>query len=140
MAAKDIDREYEQLVKKSELRGETETEIAEGERRRHIRLRVDAAQLEVEKDPWVFPINLSPAGFAFFSENPFSSGQQVTIALESGPSVAATVVKSQMEEAGEEGLMGQHRVSCAFLDEAQGKALLLEIKQQEERQLENASS
>lgn len=137
MADEKTDREYDELLKQSELRGEVEQALGGGERRQHPRVRAEAADIEVEGDPWVFLINVSSAGMAFYSENDFGVGKELKITLEDGSMAKANVISSTMEDEGAEWVMGQYRVSCSFPDEAQGKALVLKIKQNEESHLED---
>ncbi len=137
MANENTDREYSELLKQSELRGEMEQALGGGERRQHPRVRAEAADIEVEGDPWVFLINVSSAGMAFYSENEFEVGKELNITLEDGSMAKAKVISSTLEDEGAEWVMGQYRVSCTFPDEAQGKALVLKIKQNEESHLED---
>jgi hypothetical protein len=137
MADENTDREYSELLKQSELRGEMEQALGGGERRQHPRVRAEAADIEVEGDPWVFLINVSSAGMAFYSENEFEAGKELNITLEDGSMAKANVISSTLEDEGAEWVMGQYRVSCIFPDEAQGKALVLKIKQNEESHLED---
>ena len=137
MADNHTDQEYTELLKQSELRGEMENELGGGERRQHPRVRAEAADIEVEGDPWVFLINVSSAGLAFYSGSDFEVGKELNITLEDGATAKAKVISSTLEDEGAEWVMGQYRVSCSFPDEAQGKALVLKIKQNEESHLED---
>lgn len=137
MAEKHADQEYTDLLKQSELRGEMETELGGDDRRQHPRVRAEAADIEVEGDPWVFLINVSSAGMAFYSENNFDVSKELNITLEDGTMAKATVISSTLEDEGAEWVMGQYRVSCSFPDETQGRALVLKIKQNEESHLED---
>ncbi|MCH9046524.1 MAG: PilZ domain-containing protein [SAR324 cluster bacterium] len=135
MANDKLEETYEQLLEHSRLTGEAEERQSARERRRHLRVQVDSADLQVDSDPWVFLINLSSSGIAFHSDTPYRIEQTVQISLE-GITVEATVVDIQQETGEETAGVGVYRVSCTFADETAGKRLLLEIKNWENSHLE----
>lgn len=123
---------YETLLRKSRLKGEVE-ELEKGrERRQHPRIQVDALDIQVDTDSWIFVINLSVTGIAFYADTPFQLGQEVTVSLDDSFSLKAKVVES--EPAGDDGpsLAGQFRVCCEFVDAGQGMDFLVHIKKLEE--------
>ena len=135
MPEQKFDKTYESLLHKSRMRGETE-EIAEGpERRQHPRLHVDAADIRVNTDSWIFLINLSVTGIAFYCDTAFQVGQAVTISMEPDLKVSAKVVEAAPEGEEATSLVGQFRVCCEFTDPDQGMAFLIEAKKTEEGEL-----
>ena len=136
MPEQKIDKDYKSLLRISKLRGETEERSGDGpERRTHPRIQVDTADIQVDTDSWIFVINLSVTGIAFYSDSAFEVGQTVTIAVEPDLKVPAKVVESVPE--GEEAisLVGQYRVCCEFTDPDEGMAFLMELKKMEEGNL-----
>lgn len=128
MADDDLERTYAQMVEQSRLRGEAESARAERERRTHPRVRPDAAPIVVADDPWVYPINVSKAGLAFFSDVPHPPGTRLPIHLENGPTAEATVVECAPETAEPAALAGAYRISCAFADAEAGLRFFLALK------------
>ncbi|MEE8434204.1 MAG: PilZ domain-containing protein [bacterium] len=136
MANPKLEDSYQNLLRKSQLSGEAEAQREESERRQHPRIHVDAADIQVDTDSWIFVINLSVSGIAFYSDSEFTLGQQVTISTETGASVKAKVIEAH-PEGGDDAtsLVGQYRVCCQFDDPTEGMAFLLGIKESEEKKL-----
>ena len=81
MADRKLDEDYRRVLEASRRSGDV---IAEGqgtERRRHPRLRVKPGALPAELDPWVFAIDISISGMAFYADEPVAEGETVTIHL-----------------------------------------------------------
>lgn len=135
MANPKFENSYLDLLRKGQLSGEAEAQREGLERRQHPRIHVDAADIQVDTDSWIFVINLSISGIAFFSDSEFTLGQQVTISMDTGNSVKARVVEAHPEGEDATSLVGQFRVCCEFEDANEGMAFLLEIKESEEKKL-----
>ena len=135
MANPKLEDSYQHLLLKSQMSGEAEAAREGRERREHPRIHVDAADIQVDTDSWIFVINLSVSGIAFYSDSEFTLGQQVTISRDTGDSVKAKVVEAHPEGEEATSLVGQYRVCCEFNDPADGMAFLLGIKESEEKQL-----
>ena len=127
-----LEASYLDLLRKSQFGGEAEAQREERERRQHPRIQVDAADIQVDTDSWIFVINLSMSGIAFYSDSKFTLGQQVTISIETGASVKAKVIEAHPEGEDATALVGQYRVCCEFDDPTEGMAFLLRIKESEE--------
>ena len=140
MANPKLEDSYRNLLLKSQLSGETEAAREGRERREHPRIHVDAADIQVDTDSWIFVINLSISGIAFYSNSQFTLGQQVTISHDTGDSVKAKVVEAHPEGEDAASLVGQYRICCQFDDPSEGMAFLLGIKESEEKKFgENLS-
>jgi hypothetical protein len=132
-----LEQAYATLLEKSRLRGETTEELGAGrERRETPRLHVDALEIQVDTESWIFVIDLSRTGIAFYAESPFDIGQEVTIRLGDDLSAPAKVVDSQLEGADLPPGVGHHRICCQFLDAEQGAAFVVRGKELEEAHLE----
>ena len=131
MSRDDLDGKYERILEEGRLRGDLQDEPVEEERRRHPRIRVNPGDLPVEIDPWVFAIDVSISGMAFYSDQPVEDGERVTIALGNELAVDAEVVSSQFEPGDNPYLPSRYRLHCRFADEEQGKELLVRIKELE---------
>lgn len=127
---------YHDLLRIGQLSGEVETQRKGRERREHPRIHVDAADIQVDTDSWIFVINLSISGIAFFSDSRFTLGQEVTISSDTGESVKAKVIEANPEGEDAASLAGQFRVCCEFDDANEGMTFLLGIKESEEKKLE----
>lgn len=135
MANPKLEDSYLDLLRKSRFSAESEAQRDERERRRHPRIQVDAADIQVDTDSWIFVINLSISGIAFYSDTQFTLGQEVTISIESGASVKAKVIEASPEGEDAASLAGQYRVCCQFDDPTEGMDFLLGIKDSEEEKL-----
>lgn len=136
MADKELERQYEQLVEQSKLRGEAEPDRAALERRHEVRIQPDAASVIVGDDPWVYPINVSRAGVAFHSDVAHSPGTELTVRLEGGPGIEAVVVACVPETGEPAAVAGAFRISCAFKDPEAGLRFFLALKSLEAAELE----
>lgn len=133
MANPKLENSYQNLLLKSQFSGEAEAQREGRERREHPRIHVDAADIQVDTDSWIFVINLSVSGIAFYADSEFTLGQQVTISLDTGDSVKAKVIEAHPEGEDAASLAGQYRVCCEFDDPAEGMSFLMGIKASEEK-------
>lgn len=135
MTTPKLEDSYLDLLRKSPFGGDAEAQRDEEERRRHPRIHLDAADIQVDTDSWIFVINLSISGIAFYSDSEFTLGQQVTISIETGASVKAKVIEATPEGEDATALVGQYRVCCQFDNPTEGMAFLLRIKESEDKKL-----
>lgn len=126
-----LDEAYHRILAESRRKGDLKEEGGAGERRRHPRVRVNPADLPADLDPWVFAIDISISGMAFFADEPVPVGESVTLALSERLSVEAEVVACHTEPPEQPGGPTRYRLHCRFADEEQGKRLLVAIKELE---------
>ena len=98
------------------------------ERRRHPRIEVKPGDLPVLLDPWVFAIDVSISGMAFYSEEEVEAGKVINITLGHMMYAEAEVVNCILEEPASPYHPARYRLNCRFLDENQGMELLVKIK------------
>lgn len=139
MTDQKLEQAYAQQVEQSRLRGEVEADRDTDERRREARVQPDAAQLMVGDDPWVYLINVSRAGLAFFTDVPRTPGNVVQVRLEGGPEVRAKVVQCDAEVADPAALAGQFRISAEFIDPEAGMQFFLALRDLEATHLDIGS-
>lgn len=133
MSKSDLDEAYERVLADSRARGEVAGEAPQTERRGNPRIRVNPGDLAVEIDPWVFAIDISISGMAFYSDTPVERGEAIHIALTDDFAVEARVVDSHLETSDSPVLPSRYRLHCEFDDEERGKELLVRIKEMEHR-------
>ncbi len=102
MADTELHQDYERVLDEGRESGELQDLSEEADRRRHPRIRVNPNDLPVEIDPWVFAIDISISGMAFYSDDPVPPGEMVTIKLGDDLQADAKVVRVQEERAGVE--------------------------------------
>ncbi len=136
MGNDELEREFALLVEHSRLRGETEQERSERERRREVRVRPEAPHIVVGNDPWVYLINLSRGGLAFFSDARYAVGDIVPVSVEGGATVQARVVECWPDVEDPGAVAGQMRVNCTFTDAQAGLRFFFSLKSLEAAHLE----
>jgi PilZ domain len=140
MAKNELESEFARMVEQIRLRGEVEAERADRERRRGTRLLPEAPQIRVGDDPWVYLINLSRDGLAFFSDVRYAVGDIVPVSVEGGATVQARVVECCPDVEDPGAVAGQLRVSCAFTDPQAGLRFFFSLKSLEAAHLEAGQS
>jgi hypothetical protein len=136
MARGELEREAERVVEQGRLRGQAEQARAERERRRDARIQPDAAHIVVGDDPWVYLINVSRRGLAFYSALAHPLGSVLPVSLESGVRAEAKVVECRPETDEPGALAGQFHVCCEFVDGREGLRFLLALDEWEAARLE----
>ena len=131
MSDEELDRQYQKTLRAAREKGQVLGEYDGQERRRNPRIKVVPGDMPVEIDPWVFAIDVSISGVAFYSDNAVESGQTVDIDLVDMTPVKARVIDCKMEKPDSPYLPSRFRLHCEFEDEEQGKALLVRIKELE---------
>jgi hypothetical protein len=127
----ELDQDYEQVLEDSRESGDLLEQSEDADRRRHPRIRVNPNNLPVDIDPWVFAIDISISGMAFYSDDPVPPGKLVTIKLADEIQADAKVVGVQEEPPLGPEQPPRYRLQCEFTDEEQGKQLLVRIKEME---------
>ena len=127
----ELDQEYERVLEDGRESGDLLEQSEDADRRRHPRIRVNPNNLPVEIDPWVFAIDISISGMAFYSDDPVPPGNLVTIKLADDIQAEAKVVGVQEEPPIGPEQSSRYRLQCEFTDEEQGKRLLVRIKEME---------
>ena len=136
MSREELEREYTRIVGTGRLRGEAESVRDQRERRHHARLQPDAAPLVVQGDPWVFLINVSRSGLAFYTDTAHALGSIVAIALEGGMSAQAKVVECLQDVQDPAAEAGRYRVCCEFIEPETGLRFFLALNAQEAAHLD----
>lgn len=131
MADPKLAQDYERVLESSRSKGEVLEEPGGGDRRKHPRIKVQPGALPVELDPWVFAIDISISGMAFYADEAAVPGLTVTIALGDHASVEAEVVGCRPEPPAAAGAPPRYRLHCKFADEEAGMRLLVAIKELE---------
>lgn len=129
MADRKPERAYDQQIEQSRLRGELEASRGGGERRRDVRVQPDASHVLVEDDPWVYLINVSKAGIAFFTDAAREPGTVLRVRMDDGPDAEAKVVQCEADVADPAAIAGQFRISAEFIDPAAGLQFFLALRE-----------
>lgn len=129
MFDEELDRQYQRTLRAARKKGEVLGEYDGEERRRNPRIKVVPGHLPVEIDPWVFAIDVSLSGVAFYSDQAVEPGKTVDIDLVDMTPVKAKVIACQLEKSDSPYLPSRYRLHCEFEDEEKGKALLVRIKE-----------
>ena len=129
MQLNELERQYEKILVSSRKRGDIST-AAQNDKRRHPRLSVDASDMFISSVPEFSVLDMSLSGMAFLSNHPLREGEIIHIALGSMLSVDAQILTCRLEEAPSEFLDAQFRINCQFLQDAQGRELLVSLKGQ----------
>ncbi|HKI97711.1 MAG TPA: PilZ domain-containing protein [bacterium] len=128
MAEPSLEAEYQRILADSRRTGDLLEEPAGQERRRHPRIRVKPGDLPTELDPWVFAIDISISGMAFYADEAVEPGRKVTIHLGDLATADVEVLACRQEQSTARHLPARYRLHCRFADEEQGKRLLVTIK------------
>lgn len=136
MTDRKLEEAYQQQVERSRLRGEVEDGRDAHERRNEARVQPDGAQVTVGDNPWVYLINVSRAGLAFFTDVAHTPGSRVQVLLDGGPEVGAKVVQCDAELADPAALAGQFRISAEFVDPDAGIQFFLALRDLEAANLD----
>lgn len=131
MAKEELDDQYELILEQERREGRVVEEYTGPERRKNPRIKVVPGDLPVEIDPWVFAIDVSISGMAFYSDKEEEAGKIVDIDLAGLPPVKARVVDSHLEQSDNPYQPSRHRLHCEFEDPEKGKELLVRIKEME---------
>ncbi|MEE8436034.1 MAG: PilZ domain-containing protein [bacterium] len=129
MSDEELDRQYQRTLRAARDKGQVLGEYDGVERRRNPRIKVVPGHLPVEIDPWVFAIDVSLSGVAFYSDQAVEPGKTVDIDLVDMEPVKARVIACQEEESDSPYLPSRYRLHCEFEDEEKGKELLVRIKE-----------
>ena len=136
MAERKLEREYDQQIRQSRLRGELEASQGGGERRREARVLPDASHVLVEDDPWIYLINVSKAGLAFFTDAARKPGSVLRVRMDDGPGADAKVVQCEADLTDPAAIAGQFRISAEFIDPEQGLRFFLALRELEASHLD----
>jgi len=123
-----LEQDYERVLDASRRKGEVHDEPPGSERRRHPRIRVNPGSLPAELDPWVFAIDVSISGMAFYADEPVEAGATVNIHLDEQVHAEVDVLACDAEQSDQPYLPVRYRLHCRFADEEAGKRLLVAIK------------
>jgi PilZ domain len=123
-----LDEVYRRVLEAGRRSCDVIAEPEGAERRRHPRLRVKPGALPAELDPWVFAIDISIAGMAFYADEPVAKGETVTIHLGELAQADVEVLGCQEERPDGRYLRTRYRLHWRFTDEEEGKRLLVTIQ------------
>jgi hypothetical protein len=131
MAQRSLDEAYQRVLETSRRNGDVLDEPAGQERRKHPRIRVKPGELPTELDPWVFAIDISISGMAFYADEPVETGKHVNISLGDAAHAEVEVMGCHEEPSSTPNLPSRYRLHCRFADEEEGMRLLVSIKELE---------
>jgi len=125
MGERDLDQEYELLVKEGLARGEIEIRQAEWELREAPRFKLDDRKIAVPVQPSFPIVDVSACGIAFYADLPFTPGDYLNVILTDTLGVRARVIACSMVETDPALLETRYRVQCCFEHVVHGKRLLV---------------
>ena len=131
MSDEELDRQYQKTLRAAREKGQVLGEYHGQERRRNPRIKVVPGNIPVEIDPWVFAIDVSISGVAFYSDEAVEPGKTVDIDLVDMTPVKANVIGCILEKGDSPYSPSRYRLHCEFEDEELGKELLVRIKELE---------
>lgn len=132
MIEETLTERYEQVLEESRRLGQLDDSPEEQrERRQHPRVQVDRGKLPADIDPWVFAIDISISGMAFYSDEPVFAGDVVDVQLRDEEPTHVVVLKCEAEHPDQPGAPARYRLACKFKNEDEGMALLVRIKEME---------
>jgi hypothetical protein len=126
-----VTQRYAQILAEAAQAGEKAAPTSAMERRGAPRVPVTCGDVSVNLSYPVTTVDISTGGACFLSEQPFPVGTEISLAVASVFSLAATVVGCNMEESDAVFLEMRYRVRCRFSDEAQGMEVLVLAKERE---------
>lgn len=129
MRQPNLEDEYQMLVQEGFARGELDVFTAGPEQRTEPRFRLRDTGIAVRVEPQFQLVDVSAAGIAFQSELPFRSGDLLHVVLRSALAFQARVVGCMLVETDPLMLEARYRVQCRFNDPADGKQLLVLMKE-----------
>ncbi len=127
MSLQQWEEEYSLLLAKHRELGDLDVQPEGREFRRHPRLRIQKEAIWVNVDAKCEVIDCSISGIAFYSSFLFKPDRIVRLVLGKAFAIEATVLAAAMVETDATFLEYQYRVQCEFLDQLQGKQMLVTI-------------
>lgn len=126
-----LDRAYHLLLEEGYATGQIRRRTDGPDHRSAPRFRLHDGQIAVRVEPQFQLVDISAAGFAFYSEFPFQPDTLVQVILKDTVAYRARVVASPLVET-DAGLMElRYRVQCRFDDISNGKQFLVFLKEME---------
>ena len=129
MGKRDIDQEYELLVKEGLARGEIRIRQDKQELREAPRFKLDDCKIAVPVQPSFPIVDLSASGIAFYAETPFTPGAYLNVILKDTMGFPARVIACSLVETDPALLETRYRVQCRFDDAFHGKMLLVVVNE-----------
>jgi PilZ domain len=126
-----LDEEYQSIVREALARGELDVRKNGDDLRSEPRFRKVRGGIAVRVEPEFRMADVSARGIAFFSELPFELGSTLHVVLHGTIAFHARVVGIQLVETDSFFLEARYRVQCRFHDDADGKQLLVLMKEME---------
>jgi PilZ domain len=124
-----LEREYELLIEEGLANGEITVRKDGPDLRAEPRFRLRGSRVAVRVEPQLKVVDLSAAGIAFLSEQPFNPGDVLHVIIKDTLAIQARVVGCQLVETDPALLELHYRVHCRFNDVSNGKQLLLLMKE-----------
>jgi len=131
MSKRSLEQEYQLILSECLAKGEVRVRTGAPEQREAPRFEIQKGQIAVRVEPTFKLVDISATGIAFLSELPFKPGQVLQLILKDTVAFQARVVACQLVETDIDYLEMRYRVQCRFGDSANGKQLLVLMKDME---------
>ena len=119
--------EYDRLLETARRKGLAGMMPPSTERRGQPRISLNRPRLQVAISANVVPVDISASGIALLSEHQASPGTDISISVDQGYQVIATVVDCDMVESDATLLEAKYRLHCIFADPDAGKLLAVTL-------------
>ena len=117
--------EYDQLLERAIAEGKVQLLPDKEERREHPRFKLTEDWVRSTESSQRDIIDLSKAGYAFYSERKFEIGEEVPLNLREAFVAQAKVVGCEMVESDSSFLEFKYAVHCQFTSQEHGMIILL---------------
>ena len=122
-----LEQQYDFALAKCRAEGMVDEGLPEAERRRHVRVQFRFDENPEELAAGVTVSNVSAGGISLLCYKPARQGDRVRISVGNNLESEADVVDCRFTNFDHGAMATQYRISCAFLEEAQGKRMLVRL-------------
>ena len=122
-----MDDEYDRLIETAHRKGLAIQMPPSTERRGQARISLSRTRLQVAVSANVVPVDISASGIALLSDHKASPGTDISISVDQGYQIIATVVDCDMVESDATLLEAKYRLHCIFADPDAGKLLAVTL-------------
>ena len=122
-----MDDEYGRLLEIAHRKGLAVQMQPSTERRGHARISLSRPRLQVAVSANVVPLDISASGISLLSDHKASPGTDISISVDQGYQIIATVVDCDMVESDVTLLEAKYRLHCTFADPDAGKLLAVSL-------------
>jgi hypothetical protein len=129
MGKRNLEQEYQLILSEGLAKGEIRIRTGAPEQREAPRFEIQQGRIAVRVEPIFQLVDISATGIAFLSDLPFQTGQVLQLILKDTVAFQARVVCCPLVETDIDYMEMRYRVQCRFGDSANGKQLLVLIKE-----------